>query len=822
MSLRRSEAFAARRLAQGHPVQQTRPSYARKRNFLRVKKFLDALQSERHFSRDKPIVEGSQMRSFRAVLIGTACVFSSAGTAWAQETLTVSGTAAPAPTDVAGADGDIVVTAQRRNERLQDVPVSITALSGDQLADKRIASPTDLVSSVPNLQAASTVGEGIPVFSLRGISMSDYSINQQGPVATYIDDVYKGTFPLLPVALYDLERVEVLRGPQGTLYGKNTTGGAINIISRRPGFSTEGYLAVGIGNYQRYEANGALQAALSDKVAARVAFTFARADGWFKNRLPGQADANATRQYAVRVSLLAQPTDRLQFLLRLSTSLQNPTNYGIFARPAADGIGAGAYELFGGSSYFRTGIGRRELESEYAERRRHRTYGASLTTNWKATDDLTVTSVTSYDYGKLFIPEDADGSPLKAVEDDLGGRARQFSQDLRIASDFDNGLDFIAGAYYSRETISAQTTYSYFTDIDVTRNGVIDAEDCTQDFLTSCMYSNRYHQRKSSAAVYADVNYALFPRLIARAGLRYTRDTGRISGYNARVLGADGTPIANTIPGDPVDFDATASDGFRKGTVTGRAGVDYKLPGGNLLYASYSRGYRASAFNAQAYFLPTELNVAKPETVNAFEVGFKSQFFGRAVTFNGSAFYYAYKNQQALSIDPDTVAQTLVNIPTSRMAGAEFELSARPAPHIRLNAGLGLLSTKIRTGTISGVVLAGNRLPNAPSVSLTAGAEWDVIDTDGGKLTLGVDGNHNSKQYFELMNEDRIAQKGYVVVNGRVAYRSGDGQYGIAAWAKNLFNRYYFRSSIDVTGFGFDFFQVGEPRTYGITADMKF
>ncbi len=126
------------------------------------------------------------MRSFRAVLIGTACVFSSAGTAWAQETLTVSGTAAPAPTDVAGADGDIVVTAQRRNERLQDVPVSITALSGDQLADKRIASPTDLVSSVPNLQAASTVGEGIPVFSLRGISMSDYSINQQGPVATYI------------------------------------------------------------------------------------------------------------------------------------------------------------------------------------------------------------------------------------------------------------------------------------------------------------------------------------------------------------------------------------------------------------------------------------------------------------------------------------------------------------------------------------------------------------------------------------------------------------------------------------------------------------
>lgn len=230
-------------------------------------------------------------------------------------------------------NGDIVVTALRRSERLQSVPASISAIGGDALASAHIASSAELSTSVPNLQATSTLGENVPIFSLRGVSMSDFSVNQQSPVATYFDEVYKGSFPFIPVGLYDLERVEVLRGPQGTLYGKNTTGGAVNFISRVPQFRNEGYLSLGYGNYNRFDANGAVNLGISDKTAARVAFTFARNDGWYKNQVPGEPDLNQVRNYAVRASLRTQPADGIELILRASTSLDNPYNYGIYGRP---------------------------------------------------------------------------------------------------------------------------------------------------------------------------------------------------------------------------------------------------------------------------------------------------------------------------------------------------------------------------------------------------------------------------------------------------------------------------------------------------------
>lgn len=343
--------------------------------------------------------------------------------------------AAMAQESIAGIE-EIVVTAQKRAERLQDVPVSVSALSGDMLEKQRINTADEIVSFVPNLQLTSTVGQGTPIFALRGVSMSDYSLNQAGPVATYYDEVYKGNFAILGVAMFDLERVEVLRGPQGTLYGKNTTGGAVNLISRKPGFETEGYLSAGYGNYNRYEADGAVQTGIGDKVAVRAAFTFARADGWFKNLLPGKPDLDDTREYGMRGTVLLQPSDNFDLTVRASTSLQNPHNYGILAQPGPDGIGAGVYALFGLQDYFRTGLKDREVEANYTERRRNRTYSLSATANWRIQDDLTLTSVSSWDKGTLLVPEDTDGSPLKALEIPYYAKTRQIAQDLRLTSDF--------------------------------------------------------------------------------------------------------------------------------------------------------------------------------------------------------------------------------------------------------------------------------------------------------------------------------------------------------------------------------------------------
>lgn len=723
-------------------------------------------------------------------------------------------------------DGDtIVVTANRRSENLQRVPASITALGGEALAEQRLQQVGDLAGAVPNLQASTAGGDGLPIFSLRGISMSDFNINQQGPVATYFDEVYKGSFPLLPLAMYDLERVEVLRGPQGTLYGKNTTGGAINFISRKPGYDTEGYLRVGYGRFNRFDAEGAVQTALGESAAARVAFTWADGDGWFRNQLPGKADASAVRQYGIRGSLLLEPSDKVDFVLRLSTSLQNPTNFGIYARPGPNGVGGGVYELFGGSSYFRTGLSDRQIESNYAERYRQRTYGASLTGNWKVADGLTVTSVTAWDYGKLFVPEDTDGSPTVTIESDYRGKGEQFSQDLRLTSDLSGPLNFIFGGYYNREVIDGGTTYRYFNDIDVNFDGAIDFADCLDPnsaFFIACSYDNNYRQAKRSLAFYGDFNLEMGENFILRGGLRYTHDKGTLDQFNARLLGADGTPLANTVPGDPFNIDATTGLGFSKGMFTGKVGVDYKTDDGQLFYASFSRGYRASAFNAQAFFSPTELGVARPETVNAYEVGFKTQFLDRRVTFNGAAFYYDYSNQQALNIDAQSI-QTLINIPKSRIFGAELELSARPVDGLRVNVGLGLLDTKIRTGSLSGVSLVGNHLPNAPSVTATAGFDWDAVDTAAGKLTISANASYSAKQYFDLFNTDRIAQDGYMLVNGQISYRFAGDRYGVSIWGKNLFDREYHRYAVDLmSNFGFDYLHLGDPRTFGISFDAKF
>jgi iron complex outermembrane receptor protein len=211
--------------------------------------------------------------------------------------------------DTATQPGEIVVTAAKRAENLQRVPIAVSAISGDALSKARVDSVDSLVTKVTNLQLTSIVGDNTPIVSLRGVAMSDYSLNQSSPVATYYDEVYKGNFAFLGVALYDLARVEVLKGPQGTLYGKNTTGGAVNLITRDAKLGeTSGYLNAGYGNYNRVDVNGAFNVPLGEKAALRVAATYSHADGWYKNVLPGMPDLAEVREYGVRATLKFEPS----------------------------------------------------------------------------------------------------------------------------------------------------------------------------------------------------------------------------------------------------------------------------------------------------------------------------------------------------------------------------------------------------------------------------------------------------------------------------------------------------------------------------------
>ncbi|CAH0354276.1 TonB-dependent receptor [Sphingobium sp. CECT 9361] len=708
---------------------------------------------------------------------------------------------------------DIVVTAQKRSERLQDVPVSVSALAGDAIMKQRITQVDDIVTKIPNLQLTAAVGEGTPIFSLRGVSMSDFSLNQSGAVATYYDEVYKGNFAFLGVALYDLERVEVLRGPQGTLYGKNTTGGAINLISRKPVFKTEGYLSAGYGNFNRHEISGAINTPLTSTLAARVAFTFARADGWFKNQLPGQPDLQGVREYGIKGSLLWEPSAGVSFLLRASTSLQNPYNYGVYAVPGANGVGNGVYESFGqGSSYFRTGLKRREIESNETPRRRARTYAVSLTSNIDVGNDLSITSVTSYDKGTLNVGEDNDGGPVRTLEISYGDRAQQITQDLRLTSDWKGAFNFILGAYYNREKVFNTSTLGSYRDLDVNGDGALNAQDCADGLPLACNVTNRFDQLKHSYALYSDARLEFGAGFTLRGGLRFTHDDGRQSGLQSDAFGVDGTFVASLIP--------SSNRSFKTDNVSGKIGVDYKPSRSVLLYGNYSRGYRARSFNAQAFFDVSEVTIAKPETIDSFEAGAKTQFFDKRVTLNGAGFYYGYKNQQFINVNPQTSAQTLGNLEKSRVYGAELELTVRANDMVDLHAGLGLLSTRIKKGTLSGVDLKGNNLSNAPSTNMSAGLDFKAFDDGSSRLSFHPGISYVSSQYFEVLNISRLKQSGYALIDGHIDFERGP--FTASIWGKNLTNKFYATARIDVSGFGFDYNHLGTPRTYGVSMNYKF
>jgi len=727
---------------------------------------------------------------------------------------------------------EVLVTAQKRVERLQDVPIAISVVDSEALTESRINRADELVQLVPSLQANGGINPSQPIYAIRGISMNDYSLNQEGPVATYYDEVYKGNPAILGISFYDLERVEVLRGPQGTLYGKNATGGAVNLITRAPGFTTEGYVTGTLGNYDRREAQGAFQAPLSDRLTARVAFTIDRAAGWFNNSFPGEPNMSETRNWAVRASVLFKASDKLSFTLRMSTSLENPIHSGIYSQPGPVGIGAGVYGIFHSldpvsnpnTDYFRPpGLCQRCTQSNNAVREDNRTYSVALTTKYAISDTFALTSITSYDTGNYFYAEDGDGSPLSVIHDNFYDEDHQFTQDLRIATTGNGRFNGLIGVYYFDERVSNINGLPLFTDVDTNLDGVLNYLDCEAASPLSCNFQNQFHQHKTSVAVYTDDSYKITEQLTLRGGLRFTHDDAKLTDFLSQEYGTDGVLLANLIPGSTTDLSATTGRSFTTNNVSPKIGLDYKTSGGNLLYATYSRGYRGGSFNGQAYFLPEELSTTKSETVSAYEVGAKSTLLDHRLELNGAAFYYDYRNQQFIDVDPSTGAQPLVNLPLSRIYGAELEVAARPVPTLKITAGMCLLSTRVEEGTLGGQSIVGNSIVNAPKYSATMAVDWEIVRASWGSVSTRVDGNYVSQQYFDLENRLTAAQGGYGLLNARIGWKSESDKAGVDLWVRNVADTFYSTDKIDlISGFGFIYNRVGDPRTFGITATLNF
>jgi iron complex outermembrane receptor protein len=364
-----------------------------------------------------------------------------------------------------------------------------------------------------------------------------------------------------------------------------------------------------------------------------------------------------------------------------------------------------------------------------------------------------------------------------------------------------------------------------------------------------CDYYNSFDQIRNSWAIYTDDSYKVNNTVKLHAGVRYTNENAEQKNALNQLRGSDQVPIANLgfwqqqttiVNGSPVSWygpvealpgspnyaaivGATRNQSLHNTAVTGHAGVDITPVEDVLLYASYSRGFRAGAFNAQFLFSNTDFSQVKPETVDSYEVGFKTSWLDHRLQLDGAAFHYQYKNQQLIDVEASG-SQPLINLPKSKIDGGEFEIVARPLRPLTLHLGLGFLNATVQQGWITGgtVDVSGHQLPQAPHVSATFGADWDAFPLAGGHVVLHADGSYASKQYFELLNEDRIAQDPYTLVNARASWHSGDDKWELGLWDKNLTNRFYLTNAYDLQALGWDYLHRGLPREFGVDVSYHF
>ena len=713
--------------------------------------------------------------------------------------------------------GEIVVTATKRSENIQKVPIAVSALTGDQLAKQGVANVTGIASQVPNLQIAMPYSDAIPIFSLRGISAVDYAQNQSSPVGLYVDEDYKGVSVFTSLQLFDVERVEVLRGPQGTLFGKNTTGGAVSVTTKSADVSAgfTGNITAGYGRFDRFEILGGINIPLiDDKLAARIAFTRTKADGFVKNLAPGLADLGSIDDWAVRASVTANPTDRLKLELRYTHSESTPLGYGVLA----EDIGPGGVGFTG---YDRSGLGFFESEVDTVGFLDIRNDSASMRLNWDISNSATLTSVTTYNTGRWLTKEDADGSPFNILTSNYASDAKAFSQDLRITSTDNVPLKWLVGAYFYRDSVEYGVTTRYYYTFagDNNINGQL---DCFDDGFTGCAYSNDLRQVRNSFAIYTHNDYRFDNGLTITAGLRYTHDDNRLDRYNAWLgfldpaTGQEDLRAAPTISGTP------AVNRLKSSNLSGKLGVSYETKGGTLFYASASRGYRGGAFNGQAAVDPSEITIARPELLYAYEVGAKMQTTDRKLRLNTAAFFYDYRNQQFLDVSPNSLV-ILYNAPKSHLWGLEAELMAQPAPKLGARLGLSYLNSKYKDNTLQGQDLSGNALIVAPEWTLNGGIDWDIVDSSIGKVSLHTDSRYTSRLYFDAFNSRTVSQQGYWVHDARLSYAPANDAFEIAAWIRNIGNKKYKVYKLELLElYNYNYSMRGRPREFGVQASFRF
>ena len=764
---------------------------------------------------------------------------------------------------------EIIVTAQKREQNIQDVGIAITAFSGEQMRQLGYTNAQQITALAPGVHIVQPNGEANYALAIRGAANSDFVANQESPVSLYVDEVYISQMSGAGFMLFDMERVEILRGPQGTLYGRNATGGLAHFVTNKPEQEFGGYGQVTVGEYDQVKFQGAVNGALTEGLSARLSVSTHHNSGYVENRVDPDNDLNNANDYAGRVQLLFEPSEDFSLLLNTRYSLQE-IRTGFFENVSGslDEVGNGVkedncalYTNFNGycdddgdnfaGDYDK--LGHNDLE----------TWGVSGTLKWELGDTLLTVVLDRQGVERDYI-EDSDASPLPDFNFFLATDAEQWSSEIRLDGETEK-VRWVAGFYYLDIDI-ADANGAEIPGLGADPSGLGGNPIGIQNFVdfgfneVSAFVAaglfgaadgayigidNPYRQQKDSWSLFGQVEYELSEQFTVIGGFRWIDEQVDFH-YDSNVVlfPNDGSVERNGNPNillptgvfiellgyPPLERTDYTGD-YNEGLWSAKVELDWR-PNDNLLaYASWNRGVKGGGFNAP---LNPLLVLAQPEDVsssqdefdaqysfgeeelNAFEIGFKSTLMDGLARLNASAYYNDYKDFQAFTIV--SLATNVVSAPDAESIGFETELFLTPAEG--LDVAFGLSYNDINVTLADGSKTTSIQSPKW-NVNGLVRYEWPAFN--GGSMTIQGDIHYRSKHYHSVTRADAVTQDGYHIANARLSYTSADGKWEAAVFAENITDENYVVQSFDIAAvLGWIEEYYGRPRWVGGSVSYHF
>jgi len=709
---------------------------------------------------------------------------------------------------------EVVVTAQKREQAITDVSLSISAFTGDTARANGVSRPQDIAFLIPNVDIkGSSQSEANPAITIRGIGMNNFNSNNNQSVGVYVNEIFLSSPGMMSLSMMDIERIEVLKGPQGTLYGRNSSGGAINIISAKATQESSGFANLSVGDYDTVRFEGAVGGGLSDTVSGRISALYDKqGESFHTNALTG-TDFGDSENTGIR-GQLAYDGDRLTANLMLTVMNQDVANrpfvhFGMFDAPfsftpcaAVDAGGldnATCFDLLGYQNphdpegfthdFDPNRMGEYRTDSDVVN--------ATLRFDYDFANDVTLTSVTGLIEQDRFYGENTWSQPLEFFAVTHDEDMDQFSQEFRLAGSSDR-VDWVAGVFYSQDQIVA------FNEAN--------SGDVFGALLGVSPITWNFDQETTAWAVFGSADWHLGDTWTLVTGLRYTEEEVDFTG------GTFGFDIA----GNATFPFFTTDNNFSDENASYRIALEARPSDELLGYLSVSTGFKSGGFNGDFNVDdPSIYDPFKSETVTAYELGGKWTLGGGIAQLDGAIFYYDYTDIQTIVPVPSPgIGFRLGNLDSADVAGVDLDLQVLATENLTLRFGLGYVDTEV---TDSRAIYDGAKLPNAPEFQGTAGGRWEIPIGPTWNIALQADVKYTDSAFRTMPNNPQAFTDSYAVANARIVLHQPAGPWEFAVWGRNITDESYFIEAFDVFDpLGATAKLAGTPQVFGVSANFRF